>query len=150
MEEALSPLPSVRILFHEPTAEYRNVAKPTGVTKLTPARSPVAETVRRYWIPGLECTHLEVQKPGGFRERTFRRMGIPDPLDPRFIADKYGLYAGRLRHLRNGLDGSYLPCDKRLSDVFRMRLAKTRWSRTASPRTSGKSGGTSTSAERGV
>jgi hypothetical protein len=44
-------------------------------------------------------------------------MGIPDPLDLQFSADKYGPYSDRLRHLLNGLDGSYLHCDKRLSDA---------------------------------
>jgi hypothetical protein len=31
--------------------------------------------------------------------------------------NKYGPYADRLRHLLNGLDGSYLHCEKRLSDA---------------------------------
>jgi hypothetical protein len=44
-------------------------------------------------------------------------MGIPDVLNLRFRADKYGPYSDRLRHLLNGLDGSYLHCDKRLSDA---------------------------------
>ena len=35
----------------------------------------------------------------------------------RFVADKYGPYSDRLRHLLNGLDGSYLHCDKRLGDA---------------------------------
>lgn len=35
----------------------------------------------------------------------------------RFVADRYGPYANRLTHLLNGLDGSYLHCDKRLADA---------------------------------
>jgi len=42
---------------------------------------------------------------------------MDDPLDLRFVADKYGPYSDRLRHLLNGLDGSYLHCDKRLGDA---------------------------------
>ena len=38
-------------------------------------------------------------------------------MELQFVADKYGPYSDRLRHLLNGLDGSYLHCDKRLSDA---------------------------------
>jgi hypothetical protein len=34
-----------------------------------------------------------------------------------YAANKYGPYADKLRHLLNGLDGSYLHCEKRLSDA---------------------------------
>jgi hypothetical protein len=44
-------------------------------------------------------------------------LNLQDPLDLRFAADKYGPYSDRLRHLLNALDGSYLHCDKRLSDA---------------------------------
>ena len=38
-------------------------------------------------------------------------------MDLRFTANKYGPYAERLRHLLDALDGSYLHCEKRLSDA---------------------------------
>jgi O-acetyl-ADP-ribose deacetylase (regulator of RNase III) len=117
IERALGQLDGVDVLVFEPTAKYQNVAKRTGVMKLTPARALIAEMVRRYWVLGIECTNLEVQKLGWFLERTIRELGIDDPLDLRFRADKYGPYSDRLRHLLNGLDGSYLHCDKRLSDA---------------------------------
>jgi hypothetical protein len=117
IENALAPLDNVDVLVFEPTAKYQNVAKRTGVMKLTPARALVAEMVRRYWVLGIECTYLEVQKLCWFLERTIHEAGIEDPLDLRFVADKYGPYSDRLRHLLNGLDGSYLHCDKRLSDA---------------------------------
>jgi hypothetical protein len=117
IEEALGSLESVEVVVFEPTEKYQNVAKPTGVAKLTPARALVAEMVRRYWVLGIECTYLEVQKLCWFLERTIQQLGIEDPLDLRFSADKYGPYSDRLRHLPNGLDGSYLHCDKRLSDA---------------------------------
>jgi len=44
-------------------------------------------------------------------------MGLKDPLALGFVADRYGPYAQRLVHLLDGLDGSYLHCDKRLSDA---------------------------------
>jgi O-acetyl-ADP-ribose deacetylase (regulator of RNase III) len=49
IEAAFTALP-VRVVVYEPTSKYQNVAKRTGVEKLTPARALVAELVRRYWI----------------------------------------------------------------------------------------------------
>ena len=117
IERALGDLKDVDVLVFEPTAKYQNVAKRTGLMKLTPARALVAEMVRRYWVLGIECTYLEVQKLCWFLERTIHETGFEDPLDLKFVADKYGPYSDRLRHLLNGLDGSYLHCHKRLSDA---------------------------------
>ena len=117
IEEALSDLRDVEVIVYEPTAKYQNVAKKQGVQKLTPARALIAEMVRRYWVLGIECTLLETQKLAWFLERTIKRMGLKDPLDLRFRANRYGPYAQRLTHLLNGLDGSYLHCDKRLADA---------------------------------
>lgn len=114
---ALAPLLDVDVWIFEPTPKYQNVAKRTGVMKLTPARALVGEMIRRYWVLGIECTYLEVQKLCWFLERTIQELGVDDPLDLRFVADKYGPYSDRLRHLLNSLDGSYLHCDKRLSDA---------------------------------
>lgn len=115
--EALGDLEDVEIIVYEPTAKYQNVAKKKGVEKLTPARALIAEMVRRYWVLGIECTLLETQKLAWFLERTIKRMELKDPLDLRFIADRYGPFANRLTHLLNGLDGSYLHCEKRLADA---------------------------------
>ena len=117
IERALGQLHDVDVWVFEPTPKYQNVAKRTGVMKLTPARALVAEMIRRYWVLGIECTYLEVQKLCWFLERSIQDLGLEDPLDLRFVADKYGPYSDRLRHLLNGLDGSYLHCDKRLSDA---------------------------------
>jgi O-acetyl-ADP-ribose deacetylase (regulator of RNase III) len=117
IERAFEQLHDLDVWVFEPTPKYQNVAKRTGVMKLTPARALVAEMIRRYWVLGIECTYLEVQKLCWFLERTIQELGFNDPLDLRFAADKYGPYSDRLRHLLNGLDGSYLHCDKRLSDA---------------------------------
>lgn len=114
---ALGNLEGVDILVFEPTAKYQNVAKRTGVEQLTPARVLMAEMIRRYWVLGIECTYLEVQKLGWFLERTIHSLGIDDPLEFQFKADKYGPFSDRLRHMLNALDGTYLHCDKRLSDA---------------------------------
>ena len=117
IESALSELTEVDIQIFEPTSKYQNNAKRNGVMKLTPARALVAEIIRRYWVLDIECTNLEVQKLCYFLERIICQMGISDPLNLQFVANKYGPYSDRLRHLLDGLDGSYLHCDKRLSDA---------------------------------
>ena len=111
IEEALAGL-DTDILVFEPTVKYQNVAKRSGVEKLTPARALIAELVRRYWVRSL----LEIQKLAWFLERNIERAGLPT-LDLRFAPHKYGPYADRLRHLLDGLDGSYLHCDKRIGDA---------------------------------
>jgi len=114
---ALGNLENVDVLVFEPTEKYQNVAKRTGVEKLTPARALIAEMIRRYWVLGIDCTYLEVQKLGWFLERSINILGLEDPLKLEFKADKYGPYSDKLRHLLDALDGTYLHCDKRLSDA---------------------------------
>lgn len=109
-------LTDVRIVVYAPTAKYQNVAKRTGVEKLTPARALIAELVRRYSVLGIECTLLEVQKLGYLLERHLKKFG-PAGLDFEFRAHKYGPYSDKLKHMLNGLDGSYLHCDRRLADA---------------------------------
>lgn len=115
IERALGDL-DVDILVFEPTRQYLNVAKRAGVEKLTPARALIAELVRRYWVLGMECSLLEIQKLAWFLERAIEKQGLKS-LDLRFEANRYGPYADRLRHLLEGLDGSYLHCEKRISDA---------------------------------
>lgn len=117
IEAALDDLEGVDIVVYEPTSKYQNVAKRTGVQKLTPARALIAELVRQYWVLGIECTLLEIQKLAWFLERNIERLSPDNPLDLRFEANKYGPYANRLAHLLDALDGSYLHCDKRLADA---------------------------------
>jgi O-acetyl-ADP-ribose deacetylase (regulator of RNase III) len=117
IEAALGELNDVSVIIYEPTNEYQNVSKRAGVEKLTPARALVAELVRRYWILGIECSLLEIQKLAYFLERSIEKFELKNPLDLRFQADKYGPYAPRLTHLLDGLDGSYLHCGKRIGDA---------------------------------
>jgi O-acetyl-ADP-ribose deacetylase (regulator of RNase III) len=115
IEAALAGL-DTEIFVFEPTQKYQNVVKRNGVEQLTPVRALIAELVRRYWVPGMECSLLEIQKLAWFMERGIERVGLAS-LDLRFAPHKYGPYADRLRHLLEGLDGSYLHCDKRLGDA---------------------------------
>jgi len=117
IEGALGEVDDVLILVFEPNAKYQNVAKRTGVETLSPARALVAELVRRYWIPGIECSVLEIQKLAYFLERAIVAQKVDNPLNLSFQANKFGPYADKLRHLLDGLDGSYLHCDKRLADA---------------------------------
>lgn len=115
IESALADL-DTQILIYEPTAKYQNVAKRSGVEKLTPPRALIAELVRCYWVLGMECSLLEIQKLAWFLEQAIEKAGLP-PLDLKFEADRYGPFAARLNHLLDGLDGSYLHCDKRIKDA---------------------------------
>lgn len=109
---------AAEIIVFEPTQRYQNVAKRAGVEKLTPARALIAELVRRYWVLGMECSLLEIQKLAWFLERSIERFNPDDnPLELKFVAHKYGPYANRLDHLLNSLDGSYLHCEKRIGDA---------------------------------
>lgn len=114
---ALENIGGLEAIVFEPTAKYQNVAKRSGVEKLTPARALVAEMVRRYGLLGIECSILEVQKLAWFIERGVKRLQVEDPLRFEFQADKYGPYSHNLTKLLDSLDGSYLRCDKRLPDA---------------------------------
>lgn len=115
IEEALAGLQNVDIVVYEPTTQYQNIAKRQGVEKLTPARALIAELVRQYWVLGMECSLLEIHKLGWFLERELKRAGL-ESLHLSFVEGRYGPYSDRLRHLLTALDGSYLHCQKRISD----------------------------------
>jgi O-acetyl-ADP-ribose deacetylase (regulator of RNase III) len=117
IDASLRDLPDTQVIVYEPTAKYQNVAKKQGVMKLTPARAMISELVRRYAVLGIECTILEIQKMAWFLERFVEHYQLPNELDFKFQANRYGPYADRLTHLLDSLDGSYLACDKRLSDA---------------------------------
>jgi O-acetyl-ADP-ribose deacetylase (regulator of RNase III) len=96
IEAALGDL-DIEIMVFEPTRQYQNVAKRAGVEKLTPARALIAELVRRYWVLGMECSLLEIQKLAWFLERSIERVSPEhNPLELKFVAHKYGPYANRL------------------------------------------------------
>lgn len=116
IEDKLASLEGVEVVAFEPTAKYQNVAKRTGVQKLTVPRALIAEAIRRYWVLGIECTMLEIQKLAWFIERVTEHQGLDNPLDLQYQADRYGPYSNRLNHLLNALDGSYLRSTKRIAD----------------------------------
>lgn len=117
IQRGLANIPDVRVIVYEPTAKYQNVAKRTGVEKLTATRALIAELVFRYSILGIECTLLEIQKLAYFLERYVVAIGLKNSMNFQFAARKFGPYSDRLKHLLDALDGSYLHCDKRLGDA---------------------------------
>ncbi len=117
IERELKSLDGVQVIVYQPTAQYHNVAKTSGVERLTPARALVVELIRKYSILGLDCTILEVHKLSYFLERSIEISNISNPLNLQFRANKFGPYTQKLTHLLNSLDGSYLHSGKRLSDA---------------------------------
>jgi len=117
IEKVLGSLKGVNVIVYEPTAKYQNVSKRTGVEELTAPRALIAEMVRRYSILGIECSLLEVQKLGYFLERIVNALHLDNKFKFEFGANKFGPYSTKLNHLLNGLDGSYLHCDKRIADA---------------------------------
>ncbi|AWH88730.1 type II toxin-antitoxin system antitoxin DNA ADP-ribosyl glycohydrolase DarG [Limnobaculum parvum] len=116
IENALADLHDIDIFIYEPTKKYQNVAKSSGVKKLTPARAMIAELVRRYWVLGMECSLLEIQKLAWFLQRAIDLHHQEDVLKLPFESHYYGPYTPNLNHLLNALDGSYLKSEKRIPD----------------------------------
>lgn len=116
IEDALRDVATDIIVF-EPTKTYQNVVKRQGVEKLTPARALMAEMIRRYEILGFDCSILEAQKLAWFLSRAIARSGLANPVADDFVANRYGPYSDKVRHLLNSLDGSYLECERRVADA---------------------------------
>ena len=117
IERALGELRDVDVVVYEPTTAHRAARKQEGLHRLTPARALIVELVRRYGVLGFECSLVEVQKLAWLLKREIDRLGLEDPLQLEFTAHRYGPYSNRLDHLLDGLDGSFLHCDKRLGDA---------------------------------
>ncbi len=105
------------VVVYEPTQAYQNVVKRHGVEKLTPARALMAEMIRRYEVLGFDCSILEAQKLAWFLSAAIRRLSLPNPIADDFVANRYGPYSDRVRHLLDSLDGSYLTCERRVADA---------------------------------
>lgn len=116
IEQALGNIQDLDVWLFEPTEQYQNIVKKTGVQTLTPSRAMIAELVRRYWILGIECSLLEIQKLAWFLQRVIEAKNLNNELKLKFEAHNYGPYANNLSHLLNALDGSYLKSEKRIPD----------------------------------
>ncbi|MEI8096473.1 MAG: macro domain-containing protein [Spirochaetales bacterium] len=116
VEDTLADV-DAEVLVYEPTVAYQNIRKREGIQKLTTARALISELVRRYWVAGTDCSVLEIQKLAWFLDRSIKKVGLPDQLKLEFLPNRFGPYSDQLRHLLDKLDGSYLHCEKRLSDA---------------------------------
>ncbi|ASG19773.1 type II toxin-antitoxin system antitoxin DNA ADP-ribosyl glycohydrolase DarG [Nitrospirillum viridazoti] len=105
------------VVVYEPTQTYQNVVKRNGVEKLTPARALMAEMIRRYEVLGFDCSILEAQKLAWFLSGAIQRLSLPNLIADDFVANRYGPYSDKVRHLLDGLDGSYLTCERRVADA---------------------------------
>jgi O-acetyl-ADP-ribose deacetylase (regulator of RNase III) len=112
----LSELPDTEVMIYEPTKQYQNMAKKQGVEKLTLPRALSYELIRRYWVLGIDCTLLEVQKLVYFLDKKLKQRDNAQLFNLEFKADLYGPHARNLYHLLNSLDGSYLTSEKRIPD----------------------------------
>lgn len=113
---ALSDLDCEAIVY-EPTQAYQNIVKRNGVEKLTPSRAAIAEMIRRYEVLGFDCSILEAQKLAWFLSGTSDRLNLSPLIADDFIANRYGPYSDKVRHLLDSLDGSYLSCERRVADA---------------------------------
>jgi O-acetyl-ADP-ribose deacetylase (regulator of RNase III) len=116
IERALAGL-DADIVVYEPTSAYQNVVKRNGVEALTPARALMAEMIRRYEVLGFECSLIEAQKLAWFLTVGTERFGLANPFADDFVAHRYGPYSDKVRHLLDGLDGSYIACETRIADA---------------------------------
>lgn len=114
--EALADL-DCEVIVYEPTHTYQNVVKRHGVEKLTPARALMAEMIRRYEVLGFDCSMLEAQKLAWFLSGAVQRSNLANPIADDFVANRYGPYSEKVRHLLDSLDGSYLTCERRVADA---------------------------------
>jgi len=116
IERFAENLPETKVIAFSPTEKYQNVAKRKGVEDLTIPRALITEAIRRYWVLGIDCTLLEIQKIAWFLERAIQNQHLEDVFHLSFKANRYGPYSQRLNHLLNSLDGSFLHSDKRIAD----------------------------------
>ncbi len=86
------------------------------ITLDTCTRHDCRKLVHRYWVLGIECSLLEIQKLAWFLQRAIEQKQLPNELKLNFQANFYGPYAANLEHLLNAMDGSYLKSDKRIPD----------------------------------
>jgi hypothetical protein len=85
--------------------------------------------IRRYEILGFECSILEAQKLAWFLSGAMWHAGGPGPLADDFVANRYGPYSDKIRHLLDSLDGSYLTCEKRVADARPLDPIRFRYDR---------------------
>jgi O-acetyl-ADP-ribose deacetylase (regulator of RNase III) len=70
----------VEVWVYEPSSQYLQVAKRSGVEKLAPARALIAELVRRYWVLGMPCSLVEIHQLAWLLERALQQRADTGPM----------------------------------------------------------------------
>lgn len=102
--EALSQVPEVRVLIHEPVGAPAPTSMriATKSPKMTPARAVLIGLLGRYAVPGYRLTQVEVQKLAYFLQTA------GEPLKLQFVKGKYGPYSEILHHVLQHIEGHFI------------------------------------------
>ena len=117
IEAALGNWTTWRSWFTSRRRPIRMLPSETACRRLLPPRARSPNWCGGIPSLGLDCSNLKFRNWLGSCYREIVKRRLRDILKLRYSANKYGPYADNLRHLLNGLDGSYLHCEKRLSDA---------------------------------
>ena len=93
----------IEVLLFEPKGAPEAEAMPvaTGRPRLSSGRAALIGLMREYMQPGYRLTLLEAQKLAYFLQKAGQ------PLQLKFVANKYGPYAETLNHVLQRLEGHY-------------------------------------------
>lgn len=104
IESALGELEQINIQVYEPTGapapEKMRVA--TKKPRMTISRASLIYLIDRYAVPGYKLTLLEAQKLAYFLQVA------GEPLELKFVKQKYGPYTETLNHVLQHIEGHYI------------------------------------------
>lgn len=107
--ESLQQVPEVRAIIYPPRGGTRAI-KGVGGLRMTWGRAVLLEALRRYldrrramepWEDPVGVSHLEIQKLMYFANTVEPSLGLD------FAPSRYGPYSERVRHLLQGMEGSF-------------------------------------------
>jgi O-acetyl-ADP-ribose deacetylase (regulator of RNase III) len=107
--EALEQVPDIRAIIYPPGAGTRAIKGLDGL-RMTWGRAVLLEALRRYldqrramepWEDPVGVSHLEIQKLMYFANTAEPSLGLD------FAPSRYGPYSERVRHLLQGMEGSF-------------------------------------------
>lgn len=104
IESALSVLPEVSVLLYPPggAPEVEEMPVATARPRMNHNRAALITMMLNYGIPGYRLTLLEIQKLAYFLQVAGQ------PLELRFVKQKYGPYAEELNHVLQRMEGHFI------------------------------------------
>jgi len=104
IEDAVSRVPSVKVLLFEPKGAPSAEKMPIRTEKpsLTRPRALLIRLFQIYGIPGYELTMLEIQKLAYFLQ------AAGEPLKLQYVKEKFGPFANNLNHVLQRLEGHFI------------------------------------------